>query len=179
MTACRTAQGCLKIALAFGVRDAFDLRLAVGHRQQSPNTAGHSIFRHRRIGQPAQLFQGSLPVFDAQLTGRRQMIRHTLTQDLQGTLNPGAAATGRDGQNKLGKIVTRKFPPVAIASGVPPDKMAARSKLPEATSLEPAIAVMRLPKLSAMSALPRKLSLVPPAKAEPSPISVAKSPLPN
>src|SRR6202008_306726 len=28
----------------FGVRDTFNLRLAIGHRKQSPNTPGHSVF---------------------------------------------------------------------------------------------------------------------------------------
>jgi hypothetical protein len=51
------------------VGDAFDLRLAVGRRQQAPNTAGHSVFRHRGVGEAAELLQGSLPVLDAQLAG--------------------------------------------------------------------------------------------------------------
>jgi hypothetical protein len=40
-----------------GVGDALLLGLAVGHRQQAPNTACHSIFRHRRVRQSAQLLQ--------------------------------------------------------------------------------------------------------------------------
>src|SRR5271166_2444768 len=75
----------------FGVRDAFDLRFAVGHRQQSPNAPGYSVFRHRWIGEPAQLLQGGLPVLDAQLAGRGKMVGHTGTQDLQRTLD----ASGR------------------------------------------------------------------------------------
>src|SRR5271168_4161456 len=87
--------------------------------------------------------------FDRRFAFGHSIFRHQRTASPRRHTRP--TRPGRDDQNKLGKISTRKLAPVAVASGVPPAKMAARSKLPEATSLEPAIAVMRLPKFSAMS----------------------------
>ena len=58
-----------------GVGNALLFRLAVGHRQQPPNPARHSIFRHRRIGEPTELLQRRLPMFDAQLARGRQVVR--------------------------------------------------------------------------------------------------------
>src|SRR5215212_11660385 len=73
-----------------GVGNPVLLGLTVGHRQQPPNTARDSIFRHHRVGESAKLLERCLPMLDAKLACGGQMVGDGVTEDLQRPLDTGS-----------------------------------------------------------------------------------------
>lgn len=83
------------------------LGFAVSHRQQPPNSSGDSVFRHWRIGEPAQFLQRGLTVLDTQLARGRQMVGNRVAEDPSARSTRAAAATAARAERR--RFASSKF----------------------------------------------------------------------
>src|SRR5674476_1608544 len=81
-----------------GVRHAELCRATVGHGQKSANPAGNGVLRQGRYVEGAELFQGGLLVLQTECSGREQVPRYVLAEDLECAAHAHPGGYGRVGR---------------------------------------------------------------------------------